>query len=100
MPNSESRRSGQRGRPPAGRGKDGGPEKVSRYPKLTISMKPETKARLEAYATLTRQPAWRIIEEALRSYLETIPADDKWAVEGMVKRMQARYYSNRAKGAA
>ncbi len=90
MPSFDKDRPSRPGRPPAGVGENGKPERVSKYPKLTVSMKPATKARLEAYSTLTRQPAWRIIEAALNHYLESIPADDKWAVEGMVKRMQAR----------
>ena len=74
---------------------------VSKYPKLTISMKPSTKARLEAYSTLSRMPAWRIVEDALKQYLEAIPADDKWAVEGMAKRIEARQANgSRHKGAA
>ena len=63
---------------------------VSKYPKITISMQPTTKARLEAYSTLSSLPAWRIVEDALKQYLEMIPAEDKWAVEGMVKRIEAR----------
>ena len=64
---------------------------VSRYPKLTISMRPATKARLEAYSTLSRQPAWRIVDDAVKQLLETIPAEDKWAVEGMAKRIEAHH---------
>ena len=75
--------------------------KVSKLPKLTVSMKPETKARLEAYSTLAREPAWRIVDDALRKYLEAIPAEDKWAVEGMAKRIDARSGGRvRRKGAA
>ncbi len=75
---------------------------VSNYPKLTISMKPITKAKLEAYSTLARQPAWRIVDDALKQYLEMIPPEDKWAVEGMAKRIEARQSNGgaRQKGAA
>jgi hypothetical protein len=68
---------------------------VSRLPKMTISMKPPTKARLEAYSTLSRMPAWKIVDEALKQFLETIPAEDKWAVEGMAKRIEARHAGSR-----
>ncbi len=78
------------GRRPTGVSASGKPELVSNYPKLTISMKPASKARLEALSALTRQPAWRIVDEALKQYMETIPADDKWAIEGMAKRIEAR----------
>ena len=63
---------------------------VSQHPKMTISMRPATKARLEAYCTLSRQAAWQIVDDAVKMYLETIPAEDKFAVEGMAKRIEAR----------
>ena len=100
MSRTESGDSPGRGRPPAGRSDSGSPELVSKYPKLTISMKPDTKARLEAYSTLTRRPSWRIVDEALRDFLENIPADDKWAVEGMAKRMRAHHVPMRRKTVA
>ena len=78
------------GRRPTGVTADGKPELVSNYPKLTISMKPASKARLEALSALTRQPAWRIIDEALKQYMNTIAAEDKWAIEGMAKRIEVR----------
>lgn len=55
------------GRPAAG--PDG--EKVSEYPTLTISMRAETKARLKALSTITHEPAWRLLEEALEVYIRT-----------------------------
>ena len=78
--------------PDIGRTHDRGErETVSRLPKMTISMKRSTKARLEAYSTLSEMPAWKIVDEALKQFMETIPADDKWAVEGMAKRIEARH---------
>lgn len=73
------------------------PELVSKLPKLTVTMKPSTKARLEAYSTLSRQPAWRIVDEAVRQMLDAIPAEDKYAVEGMAKRIEARAASSAAR---
>jgi predicted DNA-binding protein len=80
----------KRGRVPAGVGADGKPEMVSRYPKLSISMKPETKARLEAASTLTGLPAWRIIDQAVGTYLESVSPEDRKAIEGMARRMEER----------
>lgn len=97
---TDSKSGSGRGRPPAGKAENGTAELVSAYPKLTISMKPDTRARLDAYSTLTRRPVWRIVDEALRSYLENIPADDKWAVEGMAKRMRAHYVAKSKKTVA
>lgn len=79
-----------RGRPPAGTGEDGKPQLVSRYPKLTISMKPATKARLEAASTLSRLPAWRIVDEALGRYMETVSPEDRKAIESMARRMEEK----------
>jgi hypothetical protein len=87
---SEKERRPGRGRPAAGVVVDGSAERVSDYPKLTVSMRPETKVKLEAYSTLVREPAWRVVDEALRLFLDAIPAEDKFAVEGMAKRMQTR----------
>lgn len=77
-----------RGRVPTGIGPDGAPEKVSLYPKMTVTMKPETKARLEAAATLTRLPAWRIIDEAFARYMDAAAAEDRKAIETMARRME------------
>ena len=74
-----------------GRVGSGAPELVSKLPKLTITMQPSTKARLEAYSTLSGQPAWRIVDDAVKRLLETIPAEDKFAVEGMAKRIEVRH---------
>lgn len=71
-----------------GVGPDGTPEKVSHYPKMTVTMKPETKARLEAAATLRRLPAWRLIDEAFSHYMEGAAPDDRKAIEAMVRRME------------
>lgn len=77
-----------RGRVPVGVGPDGAPEKVSRYPKMTLLMRPETKARLEAAATLRRLPAWRLIDEAFAHYLSDATPDDRRAIEGMARLME------------
>ena len=78
------------GRIPVGVSADGKPELVSQYPKLTISMKPSMKAKLEAVSTLTRLPAWRIVDEALTTYLETVGPEDRKAVENMARRIEER----------
>jgi hypothetical protein len=75
---------------PAGVDQEGKPELVSLYPKMTISMRPGTKARLEAASTLTRLPAWRIIDRALEQYMETASPEDRKAIDGIADRMQTR----------
>lgn len=71
------------GRPPAG---EGG-EMVSEYPKLTISMKAETKARLEALRSITREPAWKIIDAALEEYFRALSSKDRKAIEAVADRV-------------
>ena len=74
------------GRPPSG----AQGELVSHYPKLTISMAPETKAQLSALTTLTNKPAWRIVEEALRLYIEQMEGEDRHVLDVLAKRVRAR----------
>ena len=53
-------------------------------------MAPETKAQLSALTTLTNKPAWRIVEEALRLYVEQMPGEDRHVLEVLAKRVRAR----------
>lgn len=71
------------GRPPAG---DSG-EMVSEYPKLTISMKTDTKAKLEALRSITREPAWKIIDAALEGYFKSLSPKDRKALETVAERV-------------
>jgi predicted transcriptional regulator len=75
-----------RGRPPAG---DTG-EEVRGYPKMTVMMKPATKAQLKALSLMTRKPAWRILDQALADYVKALPAEDRRALESLAKRVEAR----------
>lgn len=78
------------GRPPAGVGKDGAPEMTSQYPKLSIAIRPSTKAALSAVAALESRPIWLIVEEAFLRYVEAMPADDRRMVEAFVRRAESR----------
>ena len=70
-------------------GADGTPEKTSLYPKTTLSMPRQTKARLEAVSTMKGLPAWRIVDEAITLFVARLPAEDRNVIEAMVKRMEA-----------
>jgi hypothetical protein len=70
--------------------KDGTPEMVSRYPRLTLTMTPATRARLEAASMLTRQSAWKVVEEALVSFVERLPPEDRKAIESLARRIEER----------
>jgi hypothetical protein len=76
------------GRPPAGTAADGKPEKTSEYPKLTVSIRPTTKAKLNAVTTLEGKPAWKIVEDGILLYVEKMPAGDRQMVESIAKRAE------------
>jgi hypothetical protein len=78
------------GRPPAGTTLDGKPEKTSEYPKLTVSIRPSTKARLDAATAIERKPAWRIVEEGITLYVGKMPAEDRRMVETIAKRTEGK----------
>jgi hypothetical protein len=78
------------GRPPEGLGKGAEPEKIADYPRLSLTVRPITKAKLEAVTTLEGRPAWRIVEDSINLYVERMPAEDRRAVEAIAKRSTAR----------
>ena len=78
------------GRPPAGIGKDGKPEMTSKYPKLSIAIRPSTKAALSAVATLENRPIWLIVEDGIRRYVEGLPLEDRRMVEAIARRAMDR----------
>lgn len=61
------------GRPPTGPAG----ELVSRYPPLTVRIPDDTKHRLEALSALRRVPMWKLVNEALRAYVERLPAEER-----------------------
>lgn len=77
----------KRGRPPAAIGKDGEPEMTSKYPKLSIAIRPSTRAALNAVATLESRPIWLIVEDGIRRYIQGLPPEDRKMVEAIERRM-------------
>lgn len=74
------------GRPPAG---DAG-EPIRGYPRLSLWMRPELKAQLTALSSMTRVPAWRIIDQALTAHIKALPAEDRQPLDSLAKRVVAR----------
>lgn len=74
------------GRPPAGTAADGKPEKTSEYPKLTISIRPTTKAKLDAVSAIEKKPAWRIVEDGIGLYMNGMPVEDRRMVDAIARR--------------
>lgn len=61
------------GRPTLGRGKDGEPERIRDYPRLSLTVSPKTKQNLDIVAKAQARPAWQIVEEALTQYFGQLP---------------------------
>jgi hypothetical protein len=73
------------GRPPAGISENGTPECTSRYPKLTVYLRPAVKTRLEALSILADEPAWKILDIAFQNHFDSLPMEDKTAIEGLIQ---------------
>ena len=79
------------GRPPAGTTLDGKPERTSEYPKLTVSIRPATKARLDAATAIEKKPAWKIVEEGITLYVGRMPVEDRRIVETIAKHTEGKH---------
>lgn len=65
MPRTTTKKNGRAGRPPVGaRG-----ERVSDYPQVMIRLPHATKDVLEALSGLTGTPVWRLIDQAVETYV-------------------------------
>jgi CheY-like chemotaxis protein len=74
-----------RGRPPAGR-KPG--ERVKDYPQLAIRVPPHVRDTLRALGRATRQPQWRILQDAITRYIEARPPDEQALLGNLVERAE------------
>ena len=75
------------GRPPAG-ARDG--EKVKDYPKLSVRLPGDVKARLQALSLISSRPQWRIISEAIDCYLRDRSESERRMVEELAGRARGR----------
>jgi predicted DNA-binding protein len=75
------------GRPPAG-AREG--ERVKDYPQLSIRLPGEIKAKLHALSIVTARPQWRLITDAIESYLQEQPDSERRMVNELVGRSRAR----------
>jgi predicted NAD/FAD-binding protein len=74
------------GRPPTGSGTQGEPDRISDYPKLAVTVRPATRARLNAAATIENRPAWQIVDDGVNQYVDRMAEKDRRAVENLAKR--------------
>ncbi len=74
------------GRPPTAIGKDGKPlSKSADFGRLTISMRNETRAKLDALAAVEHRSAWEVVEDALCIYASKLGTSERKIVEALCK---------------
>lgn len=76
-----------RGRPRTGL-KTG--DKFTDYPRLSVRLPPETRARLLAIATVTGEPGWRVLVRGVDLVRDALDAGDRRLVDQLTKREVAR----------
>jgi len=75
-----------RGRPPAG-ARPG--ERVTDYPQLSLRVPDATLLTLQATSTITHEPQWRILADAVNRYIEQLPETDRELVTELLRRAGA-----------
>jgi hypothetical protein len=60
------------------------------YPKLAVTVRPATRALLNAFATLENRSAWQTVDDSINQYVEWMPASGRRMVEGLAKRVLAK----------
>src|SRR5205823_14248335 len=76
----------RRGRPPAGV-RPG--ERVTDYPQLTMRVPSTTVDTLQAICTMTGQPQWRVLADAVNHYIEQLPDDRRQLLAALMQRSTA-----------
>ena len=71
------------GRPPAGIQKG---EKVQDYPAFTVRLPRDTKALLEATRDVTGDAMWKVVHEAIGTYVGRLKPTDRTLVTTLAKR--------------
>lgn len=74
------------GRPASGGGSNGEPEKVADWPKLAVSVRPITRAKLNACAAVEHRSSWQVVEDAITAYIAALPAKDRKLIEDVAMR--------------
>ena len=63
-------------------------EKVSQYRQFTVRLPDDVRTELDAIAGVLRQPAWRVVMDAVRAYVGSGPSlseDERQIVRAVVK---------------
>lgn len=80
---SVSRQGAGRGRPPSGPAG----ERVSEYPTLTVRLPRVTKDALTSLSALRRVPVWKLLDLAVRAYVDALPTDERKLVSQFAGKM-------------
>ena len=64
-------------------------ERSTEYPRLTLRLPPETRARLLALSTLTGAPAWRILAQGVDLVRDGLPPADRKLADQLAARVLA-----------
>ena len=80
-----ARRMPKRGtrRKPGRRATGPGGERVSDYPQVMIRLPRETKATLGALSSVSGQPVWRLIDQAIGVYVRQLPRAEQKLVDSL-----------------
>ena len=71
----------RRGRPPEGLGKKGEPERIRDYPRRLFTMRPSTLARLHALGEHEGRAEWKIVEDAIAMYFDSLLLSEQREVQ-------------------
>src|SRR5262245_21456928 len=75
----------KKGRPPAGK-RPG--ERSSEYPRFALRVPSLTRNRLLALAELSGRPQWRVLSDAVDSFIKQLPDDQRSLVFGLLDRAE------------
>jgi CheY-like chemotaxis protein len=73
----------RRGRPAAGVNPG---ERVSDYPQLSVRVPQSTVDTLHAVCSVTAEPQWRVLADAVNRYIELMPEDRRKLLQGLLER--------------
>lgn len=77
------------GRPPQGSLGTDGEERIRDYPKLAITVRPGTRAKLNAAAAVEQRSSWKIVDDAINQYVDRLPASDRKMVDAIAARAKS-----------
>jgi CheY-like chemotaxis protein len=80
-----SKRKRPQGRPPAGR-RPG--ERVSEYPRFALRVPGVTHERIQALASVSGVPQWRVLSDAVDAYIEQLPHDQRLLVARLLRQSE------------